>query len=678
MKTFTRQISSLARKALPALWLLLLLGIAPVCFAGDLVYLQTDKDAAASVQHWDLATKFYGVNLHSVAVGTAADTASALKAVESTDTLGVITTPAALQTISMKQLLSAVSRRGEKSIPILVFGITPATDFRELAVSPGEQLSSCRALPANLSSATYVVGPRTDITEQLAGIWMPAVASAACGFAAPEPSGAQTALSADLGGKSAPVFLRVPLENGDLFFLAGMNQAGTLPKLPRRHLPDIFSEVAPELMFVRYAAGDKGWHNPGHYANLTLDDALLTDTYGHIDYRALLGEMEKHNFHTTIAFIPLNFKRNQADIVAMFHEHPDRYSIAVHGNNHDHREFDTYATAPLAEQVSNLQQGIARMERFTSLTGIPYDRVMIFPHAIAPEETFAAMKKYNFLATANSEDIPLGSSAPDDDLLFYLRPVTLRYADFPSLLRYSAEITLPRADIAIQLFLDNPALFYGHEKLFDSGIGAFDRFADEVNQMQPDIHWCGLKCVVDHLYVERQRDDGGVDVRDFSSDLILENPSPRETTFWVEKQENFQPEIASLTVDGKPQTFDRKDGEIAFQVVIPAGASRHISIEYKNDLNVASIDINKTSLYILIVRRAAEFRDTTLSTWSVGRKFTAFYYKHGLDAYELYFEKALPFLLLAALFAGIAKFVRKRSRSKRSQTLKKVGQVTSL
>ncbi|MBZ5641964.1 MAG: hypothetical protein LAO19_04330 [Acidobacteriia bacterium] len=660
---------SLARRVYPALAFLFLASFARVCAAQDLVYLQTEKDAAAGQQHWDVATEFYGVKLAPVLLKNAGDPASALKAIQSSETLGVVATPAALESVSMKQLLSAARRNGAKSIPILIFGITPATDFGQFVSLPGQPLSACGALPADVSNVSYVVGPRTDITRQLAGIALPAVDSASCNFAAAAVRGAQTVLSADQGGSSKPVFVRLPLESGDLFLLAAMNSAGPLKPLSRRHLPDIFSQVAPEMIFVRYAAGDKGWHNPAHYANLTLDDSLLREPYGHINYHALLGEMEKHNFHTTIAFIPLNYNRNQQDIVSMFREHPDRYSISVHGNNHDHREFDAYSIAPLADQVANLQQGIARMEKFSQLTGIPYDRVMVFPHAIAPNDTFAAMKKYNYLATANSEDVPLGSAAPDDDLQFYLRPVTLRYSNFPTLLRYSAEITLPRAIIAIQLFLDNPALFYGHEKLFDDGIGTFNRFADETNLMQPDIHWCGMKCVVQHLYVERLREDGGVDVRAFSSDLVLENPAPRENTFWVAKQENFQPEIVSLTVDGKPQAYDRKDGEMAFQVTVPAMSSRHISIEYKNDLNLAAIDISKTSLYVVIVRRVAEFRDTTLSTWSAGRKFTAFYYKHGLDAYELYFEKALPFLLLAAVLAGIAKFMRKRSRPKREASV---------
>ena len=146
----------------------------------------------------------------------------------------------------------------------------------------------------------------------------------------------------------------------------------------------------------------------------------------------------------------------------------------------------------------------------------------------------------------------------------------------------------------------------------------------------------------------------------------------------ITKQENLQPEIASLTIDGKPQTFDRRQDEIAFQVRVPAGGSRRVSITYQNDMNLASIDVSKTSLYVVLVRRMAEFRDTTLSTWSFGRRITKYYYKHDLDVYELYLEKIIPFLLLAGLAAGIAKFVRRKSRAKQGQAPKKARPATSL
>lgn len=109
---------------------------------------------------------------------------------------------------------------------------------------------------------------------------------------------------------------------------------------------ELFSSLAPILMFVREAAGKQGWHTNGHYANLTIDDAWLTQPFGNLDYQGLLREMGKANFHTTIAFIPWNFDRSRPEAVSLFRSHPDRYSIVVHGNNHDHQEFYDYDTVP--------------------------------------------------------------------------------------------------------------------------------------------------------------------------------------------------------------------------------------------------------------------------------------------------------------------------------------------
>ena len=240
-------------------------------------------------------------------------------------------------------------------------------------------------------------------------------------------------------------------------------------------LPQAFSSLAPFLLFLNYAAGDYGWHMDGHYANLTIDDPWLIEPYGHLHYRALLEEMEKHNFHTTIAFIPWNYDRSRADVVDLLRAHPERYSLCIHGNNHTHREFGGYGDSPLKEQTANLRQAVARMEKFRELTGISYDRFMIFPALrLPPKRHFAALRASDFLGTANSQNVPAGSSMPADPT-FLLRPYTLDYANFLSMFRYSAEGPITRMEIAIQAFLGNPLLFYGHEKLFDNGIGEFDK-----------------------------------------------------------------------------------------------------------------------------------------------------------------------------------------------------------
>jgi hypothetical protein len=67
------------------------------------------------------------------------------------------------------------------------------------------------------------------------------------------------------------------------------------------------------------------------YANIIIDDPLLRENYGYLNYRKLLDLMDKHNFFSTIAFIPWNYKRTDKKIAALFKERPDRFSLCVHG-----------------------------------------------------------------------------------------------------------------------------------------------------------------------------------------------------------------------------------------------------------------------------------------------------------------------------------------------------------
>src|SRR4029077_9053876 len=98
-------------------------------------------------------------------------------------------------------------------------------------------------------------------------------------------------------------------------------------------------------------------------------------------------------------------------------------------------------------------------------THVPHDPVMVFPHAISPVETLAVLKRYNFAATVNSINVPLGAEAPADPE-FALRTATMAFSNFPSLRRYSAEAPRPESQLAIDAFLGNPMLFYVHQGFF--------------------------------------------------------------------------------------------------------------------------------------------------------------------------------------------------------------------
>ena len=430
------------------------------------------------------------------------------------------------------------------------------------------------------------------------------------------------------GTQCLPVFIRANVHPGNVFLACEVLRPSPIasPHWEPREIAINFPAIAPALMIVRFCAGERAWHATFHYANLTIDDAWLREPYGCLNYRGLLAEMDKHNFHTTIAFIPWNYKRSEPEVVSLIRNHPDRFSICVHGDNHDHKEFTDYQSKSLAIQVGAIKQSLSRMESFQMLTGIPYDKVMVFPHSIAPENTLEALKAYHYLATINAWNVPMDRPKPSN-LSFVLRPVTLMYGNFPSITRYSAEVPIPNGFIAMNEFLGNPLLFYCHHEFFGSGMGAFDGVADQVNKLEPDTRWSGLSDIVRHLYLVRLRDDSNYDVLAFSDSISLDNVSGRDSVFYVRKPETDRPAITSVNVDGQSCPYQLHDGYLEFSLAVPGGKSRNISIGYGNDPTLPSIDLPNNSLLVYVLRTVSDFRDLELERLVVGRAFFRLYYK---------------------------------------------------
>jgi hypothetical protein len=502
-------------------------------------------------------------------------------------------------------------------VPLLITGITPKTDRRDLALWSDGTVTECH--PATSFSSVYIVGKRNEITRQLAELQIPSHSVPAGMFAHDLPSSIVPLLSFRDADREHAVFVRRHSESGeDIFFLMDLESADPPDSLSSMRVARVFSPAAAIMMFVRHAAGERGWHTVGSFANFTIDDPWLTEPFGCLSYKAILAEMNQHDFHTTIAFIPWNFDRSEPEVVELFQSHRNRFSICFHGNNHKSQEFAEYSKVPLAEQIACIKQGVARMAKLKELTRLGYDRVMVFPHRIAPESTLAALKQYAFLATANSDNIPLGATAPNDPL-FYLRPGTLKFANFPTLLRYSAEVPVPRLELAINIFLGNPLLFYGHECMFASGIGAFNPVADAVNTLQPDTQWTTPGTIAQHLYLIRKGRGADYDVNMLSCSTTLTNPASDTALFRVSKQENCTPAIRSLAVNGQRWNFQVADGLLSFEVSLDAGESAQVEIAYESEIPQADTDCSKNNLHVALIRWISDFRDRTLSRNRFGR-----------------------------------------------------------
>ncbi|HZY74563.1 MAG TPA: hypothetical protein VFE22_15750 [Edaphobacter sp.] len=585
--------------------------------AADIVYIGKPSDNSYTRQQVETASTFYGLNVYADE-----SVPSLLDSISNPRTVAVIINASMLSDLNPKQIFALMGRRTQ-AIPLLIAGIDDGTDAAALKHWSLGTITGCLKSSAKQIGDQYKVANISEITRQLSSSTLPLDQEQVFYLSLSPTATTQPIIDAQIKGVMLPVFAHTTIMGQSVFFSTAQRPteiAVTADPYRQEHL---FAAIAAQMLFLRFAGGDKVWHSPGDYANLTIDDLWLREPYGHVNYEQLLQQAQQHNFHATIAFIPWNFDRSQPAVVSLFRAHPDRLSVCVHGNNHIHQEFGPFKEHPLEKQTKDIEQGLARMERFKQLTGIPYDAVMVFPHSVAPQATFAALKNANFLATANSLNVPSDASAPPG-VEFALRTATLHFATFPSLRRYSAENDIPRSQLAIDAFLGNPMLFYVHESFFASGIGAFNRTADTVNQIQPDVHWRNLDDIVHHLYLEKLRDDGNFDIQSYSASIKITNDHLREASFYIQKEEDFSSPLVVL-VDGQPYPYQKEGRTLRLQLSIPSGSTRSVEVKYGHEMDLASVDISKHSFKIAAIRFLSDFRDNAVSDTRLGRWFIRSY-----------------------------------------------------
>ncbi len=628
-----------------------------------MVLIRKAEVASPGQQQIGVAAQFYGLSLR-VFAADGSGAASAYQAARVSTTLAVIVEADALSSLDQSALFGAMRRGNAGSIPLLIADIGPETDKQQLMRWSSGAVSGTGVLdgsPALHDSIGNVAG----VTRQLSGAQVPLAGHRAIYLERSVETKSDVVMKVEDGHRSEAAFIKVDAGREQIFMLCSPVEKGN-SEAERAPIDaeDAFAPIAAAMMFSRLSAGERGWHALQHDANLTIDDPWLHEPYGGVSYAGLLKEMEEHNFHTTIAFIPWNYDRSEAQVVSLFKGHPERYSISIHGDDHSHKEFTDYASKPLGAQVAALGQSLARMEQFKRNTGIAYDRVMVFPHSIAPEKTLEALKTDNYWATINSDNVPMDAARPAG-LLYALRPATLTFGGFPSVFRYPATVAPSTYGIAVNAFLGNPLLYYTHQEFFAPSIKAFDATADAVNRQEPDTRWSSLGEIVKHLYLVRLRDDGNYDVLASSGNIELENPFGRDVVFHISRPETDPQAIASVSLDGKRIAFEMRDGSLEASVAVPAGATRTFAIEYRNDLNLAAVSIEKNSMRANLLRRVSDFRDITLSESVAGRAITEYYYAHGESAKPLVLAGCGVLLLCGCAGWGLIAMVKRRKNAHR-------------
>jgi hypothetical protein len=293
----------------------------------------------------------------------------------------------------------------------------------------------------------------------------------------------------------------------------------------------------------------------------------------------------------------------------MFRENPARFGLCFHGNDHTGAEFASTDTALLNAMLHIAEN---RMNLHHKMTGVPCDRVMVFPQGNFSVEAMKALKSHNYYAAVNTVPHPTGQ--PVRLTIGELaQPAVLRYGDFPLFLRANAQKTQSH-DIAFKVFFGRPILIVEHHDIFRRP-ESLAEVAARINSAAAEIHWSNLANVVSNSFLRRRAPDGTVHVRAYSGTVRISNSSEFAERFSIEWSHFGQcSSFKHVVRDGTPCLgVDVDDTGIRLLAELAPGSSQTFSVVYKNDgRTLKSLGFRRNAAAFLR-RRLSEMRDNYLS-----------------------------------------------------------------
>jgi len=373
------------------------------------------------------------------------------------------------------------------------------------------------------------------------------------------------------------------------------------------------NSILPYILFLRHCFNEKIWHKEERFANLTIDDPWLIEPYGNLSFKKLLYEMQTTNFHTTIAFIPWNYNRNKKEIINIFKTQNKWFSLSIHGNNHEHYEFNRYDKVEIQKQNQCIYQAVARMDQLKKQEGLNYDRVMVFPHGICPKDTIEILKRLNFTGTVNCHNVPLEYiNGIESENIYKL--ANNEFGKFPLIKRNP--VNVDKEIILIDLFLEKPIILYTHQDFFKNGIDSFNEIAHFINEKSHyNIQWASLGKIIENLYLKRYNDDK-IEIKAFSrisrfNDKLTQNKDIDIREVKVDTS-GIEKIIVGKGVSSKINNFKNDK-------IYKGKKENYFEVIYRNDNEKINVNVEKRSLKLYFLRILSDFRDIVLSRIAIGR-----------------------------------------------------------
>jgi hypothetical protein len=257
-----------------------------------------------------------------------------------------------------------------------------------------------------------------------------------------------------------------------------------------------FLAVVALVQFLRGVCGELAWRAPELAACFLFDDPNLHWTsYGYLRYADLVREADRHRYHVAFATIPFDGWFAHPAAAELFRNRPDRLSLVVHGNNHEHMELARCTRAPQAHAM--LKQALRRVASFERRSGVEVSRIMVPPHGVCSREIAQSLVPVGFEALCISRPYPWLARPPrqwlerppESSPLAGWHPAAVIENGLPVLLRRG--IGDPPEDLALRAFLEQPLIIQAHHQDVRDGLDRLAELAEVIRRLG-DVQWKSL------------------------------------------------------------------------------------------------------------------------------------------------------------------------------------------
>lgn len=262
---------------------------------------------------------------------------------------------------------------------------------------------------------------------------------------------------------------------------------------------EYFLGIVPIAMYLNFINPDF-IRKIDKFATIIIDDPLLHDNYGFLNYEKLITLMKIHNFFTTIAFIPWNYKRTDHFVANLFLNNKNYINLCVHGCNHTKGE---YSNTNLTHLSKLTKLATARMIEHEKLTALPFDKVMVFPQGKFSNEAMQSLKENNYMAAINTN--PKSTNLSETiKLRDYLKTHITYYSEFPLFTRNNPWDII---DISFNLFFGKPSFIVIHHEFLKNNFNKLILAVNDINARTEHIKWRGVGNIIKNIVVATKNQD---------------------------------------------------------------------------------------------------------------------------------------------------------------------------